>query len=157
MLGLLDDHRVKPPLEDVSLPLPPPVEGLRVRAVQAPHATGEIRPRRLEHEVVVVVHEAESMEEPREAADDAGEQPQEEAPFGVVEEDSAACVPPARHMVEGSWELEAKRTRHPSERMVRPASSARRRRFRDTVVGTSLRSPASSDPGSIASSDPWGG
>lgn len=34
------------------------VEGLRVDAVQLPHGAGEVRVRRLQEQVVVVVHEA---------------------------------------------------------------------------------------------------
>ena len=66
------------------------VERLRVAALQALEATREVRPRAVEHQVVVRRHEAEGVERPAVPLRARPQMGQKRAPVGVVAEDRAA-------------------------------------------------------------------
>ncbi|HWH05378.1 MAG TPA: hypothetical protein VNT23_02940 [Gaiellaceae bacterium] len=88
------------------------VEALRVDAVQALHAERELLARALQHEVVVVAHQAERVHRPRATLDDLAEQREEREPV-VVGEEHEALLDAARRDVEVAVrEQRAERSRH---------------------------------------------
>jgi hypothetical protein len=78
------------------------------------HPVGELDARALDDQVVVVVHQAEGVDGPVEAADDAFEPREEEDVVEVVEVDPAAVHPAGRHVVDAIGEQEAREAGHAS-------------------------------------------
>jgi hypothetical protein len=74
--------------------------GLGVAAVQELHAGGELRACALEHEVVVVAHQAEGVQAPAEPLDRLPEQAEEEAAIVVVQVDQRTRDPAAADVVD---------------------------------------------------------
>src|SRR5438128_1847145 len=64
-------------LKDMARSLMSSVETLRIRALEEPHTSGEIRLRRLEQQVQVVRHQAEGVAEPLELPDERCQYTQE--------------------------------------------------------------------------------
>src|SRR5439155_8033327 len=89
----LDEDRAIARLEDVAAAVMPYVEPLCIAPVQLPHAARQVWQRCLDHEVVVVVHEAVRVAEPREALDDMSEEAEEVLPIDGVANNVAAGVP----------------------------------------------------------------
>src|SRR5262249_31498665 len=61
VLLAFDDARAVAPREEVAVPFVPPVEPLRIDAVEPLHARGEVRRRAADDDVVVRSHEAHGM------------------------------------------------------------------------------------------------
>jgi hypothetical protein len=124
---VLDRERREALPEQVAPALVAAVEGLRVDAVQPLHARGEAVELRFDDEVVVVRHQAEDVDPPVVAFDDAREQPQEQAALVVVPKDGRAGDTSGGHMEDpGRRELLA-RTSHAAnvDRARRGAASLR--------------------------------
>jgi hypothetical protein len=96
------------------------VEGLRVAALEALDAAGELRLGAVEDEVVVRRHQAERVHRPVEALGAGSDVGEEEAPVVVVAEDRAA-VDAARHHVEVP--VRQRGSRHPRHRPIKPRPS----------------------------------
>jgi hypothetical protein len=97
------------------------VEGLRVAALEALDAAGQLGLGAVEDEVVVRRHQAERVHRPAEAFRAGADVCEEEAPVVVVAEDRAA-VHAARHHVEVPVRKRGSRhARHPAHETVRGA------------------------------------
>jgi hypothetical protein len=122
LLGL--DHPAREAVpEEVAPALVPPVEPLRVDAVEPLHPERQVLPRRLEDEVIVVVEQAERVHPPAEAPHDLVQQREELPAVVVVEEDRALLDAPRRDVEEAVGEQRAQRPGH-----VADASRGRRAR-----------------------------
>jgi hypothetical protein len=104
-----------------------PVERLRVDAVQDLHSGGELLASGLDHEVVVVAHQAERVAAPGETHRDAREHREKDAAVVVVAEDrdlpGAACAD-VEDAVLGQH-LGARRPRHATTVQTPPCAGAR--------------------------------
>src|SRR5437764_4383058 len=88
----------------MAFPLVPTVERLRIDAVEAVAAVGELVAQGFDDEVVVVCHQAEGVDEPVVALHHVCEEPQEE-PAVVVAAENRGPVDPTRADVERAvWE-----------------------------------------------------
>jgi hypothetical protein len=97
----------------------PTIVGLRIPAVELPHAERQIRLGGLDEQMIVIVRQAIGVADPPIAINDMG---QETAPLGtvtVVRHDVPPRIDPARDMVDGPAECKAKRTGH--EAGIHPA------------------------------------
>jgi hypothetical protein len=114
---------------EVTPPPVPAVEALGVEAVEPPVAVGEVLPRRAEHEVDVVRHQAERDHVPAVGLDHLAEEAQEAAVVVVVPEDeptvdasrgdvvdAAVGKPAAGDARHGSTVCPRPRGRHPCAR-----------------------------------------
>ena len=108
----LDQDRLVAALEDVPDPPVPTVETLGEDAVQLPHAAGQVRRRRFDEQVVVVVHLAPGVTEPSEAFDDTRQNVDDEPAILVTADDIAARVAAAGHVIERAGVFDAERPRH---------------------------------------------
>jgi hypothetical protein len=61
---LLHKNGFEPPLKQMAHLRMPPVVVLRIAAIQLPHAKREIRLRRLDEEMIVIVHQAVGVADP---------------------------------------------------------------------------------------------
>jgi hypothetical protein len=80
-------------LEDVDHPTMLPVEALRVNAVKLPYAARQVGLGVFQQEVVMVVHQAVSVQLPVEPIDDRGQDSQEALPVLVIEVDYLPAPP----------------------------------------------------------------
>jgi hypothetical protein len=95
------------PLEQVPDTAVAPVERLRVGAVEPRHPAREIRPWRLEDEVIVVDHQAVGQARPVAEALHAPADGDELRAIAVVLEDPVAIVPTIEHVVDPILDLGA--------------------------------------------------
>jgi hypothetical protein len=89
----LDLSRPEAAAEDVVSPSVTLVERAGVLAVEIAHSLGQVRERRFDEQVVVVAEEAAGMQAPAVPAPDAVQDPDEDRPVGVVQEDRRLVVP----------------------------------------------------------------
>jgi len=68
----LAQHGGEPALKEVPHPVVSAVDDLRVSAIELPHALREIRRRRFDQEMIVVIHQTVGMAAPPKAIDDLG-------------------------------------------------------------------------------------
>ena len=108
----LHQHGMVAALEHVTGAAVAPVEGLGVHAIQVAHAAREVGCRRLEHEVIVVAHQAIRVTEPAPPLDRAPQEVEKAATIGGVLIDRRLRVAARGHVVEGTLELEAERSSH---------------------------------------------
>jgi hypothetical protein len=111
LLGL-DQLRPETAAEEVVTAPVTLVEGPRIGAVEVAHAVGEVRLRCLEHEVVVVPHQALCVQAPAVATLNAAEDVEEHGAVGPVEHDRRAVVAARADVVEGAGFLMATGTGH---------------------------------------------
>ena len=97
-------NRREAPLKHMPDLLVPEVVGLRVAAIQLPHAEREIRLRRLDQQMIVIVHQTVGMAHPPIAIDNMGQQAQPLQAVPVVSHDVLPGVAPTRDMVDGAGE-----------------------------------------------------
>ncbi|MEN6335925.1 MAG: hypothetical protein ABFE01_16855 [Phycisphaerales bacterium] len=90
----------------------PPIEVHGVRRLDAVHELGEVGPRRFEHQVDVVPHEAKQVQPHLESLDALAQHAQKSLAIGVVDEDGPPFVPSGRHMVHGPFVFDPLRPRH---------------------------------------------
>jgi hypothetical protein len=83
------------------------VESDRVGALQPGHAGHEVRIRRLDHQVVVVAHQAKGMDLPAAFLASLGQRLEKILPIYVVQVDVLPTVPTAHDVVHCSWILNA--------------------------------------------------
>ena len=101
------------------------VERACVLAVEIPHPVGQVRPGRLDDEVVMVAEQAARVEAPPVATHDSAELAQEHPAVVVVQEAEALVVPARRDVVPGAGGEVAEGSRHLRDRsslgLARPA------------------------------------
>jgi hypothetical protein len=123
---VLDHPALEAACEQRAVPPVLVVEGLRVPAVEALHAAGQVRLGRVEDEVEVRRHETQRMERPAVALRAELDEPQERAPVVVVPEDRAP-VDAAREDVEVPvGQRCAKHARHRANESARTTRRPRR-------------------------------
>jgi hypothetical protein len=103
----LHQHGVIAALEQVAGAAVAPVEGLRVDPAEVAHPLAEIGRQRLDHQVVVVAHQAVGVAQPSAPGDGAPEQIEKVLPVGIILIDSRSSVAAPGHVVQGALELEA--------------------------------------------------
>ena len=108
----LDQHGPVAALQQVAVPLVAVVEIDRVGRLQPVHEAAEIAPRRLQHQVQVVGHQAEQIQPDLERRHALAQHPQETLPVGVILEDRPPLIAPGRHVVHGPFILDALRSGH---------------------------------------------
>jgi hypothetical protein len=121
------DPRPKPALEDVAAAPVPFVEELRVAAVEAVHAGGELGRGRLDDEVVVGAHQAVGLDAPVELARADRQQVEEVDPVDVVAEDRRVLDPVRRDVEVPVREAASEEARHLSPTVARAAGRVRLR------------------------------
>ena len=97
---LLNQDRLEPTLKEMADSLVPPVEPLGVDSVKLPHPGGKPAIHRLDHQMIMVGHQAVSMAPPVVALIDVPEQIEEVASIGINAEDGAPLIPAGRRMVD---------------------------------------------------------
>jgi hypothetical protein len=85
---------------------------LCVDAVEALEPVGELLAQRLDHEVVVVRHQAERVDEPLVPDDDIRQEPEKEAAVGVVEEDRGSRHAAGTDVIDAVGEEVSGQARH---------------------------------------------
>jgi hypothetical protein len=123
----LDAHGAISALEHVPTPPVTVIELTRVRAVQPLHPGAQVRLRRLEQEMEVVVHQAVREAAPALPEDDLPEQRQVRAPVIVIGEDRGAVVATGVDVVDGSSLLLTRSPRHTSRSRITPRLAPRTR------------------------------
>src|SRR6267142_2224647 len=93
-----------------------PIDVPGVGAVDDEHSAAEIRFRRLDEQVVVVRHEAESVTEPAEALDGRREVPKQRQIVPLVVKENGPAVAPSGYVVKPAGLLDA----CPMSHSVRP-------------------------------------
>lgn len=89
------------------------VEALGIDAVQHVHARRQVRPGRLDHEVVVRSHEAKGVAAPRETLDDVCEQREESESIVVVQKDHGTEDASRNRVEEPVRKISTKQPCHP--------------------------------------------
>lgn len=90
----------------------PLVVRLAKARVQAVHSLGKVRFGRLDHEMVMVDHEAKGVASPAEALDRLSQGFQKLAVVIIVEKDLLATISPGCDMVDGACKFNAQRPGH---------------------------------------------
>ena len=85
---------------------------LRIAAIELAHAEGEVRLRRFNEKMIVIVHQAIRVAEPAKAVDDMGEEGKSLRPITVVHHDILPGIAPTGDMIERAGKLKAKWTGH---------------------------------------------
>ena len=116
----LDEDGLEPALEEVPDPAVTPIEALRVRAVELPHAARERGLRGLEEQVVVVAHHYVGVHAPAKDLDDPAESPEESLSVLVIPEDVAPLITATRDVPDRPRVIETKRPSHANSHYHRP-------------------------------------
>jgi len=127
----LDEYRVESPLEDVAVQRVKPVERLGKSAIEPLHARGQICPRRLENQVVVVRHQAVAEPAPSSRSRELVDKEEKPEVVILIEKDLLASVAPTRDVKDAVGDLMSMRARHALTVGRRPLSD---RRFRRSVA-----------------------
>src|SRR5690349_6786809 len=90
----------------------PVVEPAGVRAVEPLHATRQIRFRRLDHEMEVIVHQHPRRNTPTKTASGVRKKPQKCLAIPVRSEDRTTLIAARRDVVDGARKLDTKRSCH---------------------------------------------
>lgn len=109
---LLDQNRLIAPLEEMPHPAVPPVEGLRIDAIELPHAQDEIPLGGLDDQVVMVSHEAIAVAAPAVAVGHPPQRDEKLLPVTVVFEYRLSRVPAGGNVVDCPGILNAQRPCH---------------------------------------------
>jgi hypothetical protein len=112
VLLVLDQRRCEAALEEAAAPAVALVEAPRVRAVEQVHAGGQLLARRLDEEVVVVVHEAAGVEPPAKTAGGEPNERDEVDPIEIDAEEELAARRSTRHVVEPVRQIASAHPRH---------------------------------------------
>lgn len=121
----LHQNGFEPPLKQMAHSRMSPIVVLRIAAVELPHAQREIRLRRFDEEMIVIVHQAVGMAQPAVAIDDVGQNREPLGAVAVVGHDILPGIAPAGDMVDGAGYLNAEWTSHGRECSLRECSIAR--------------------------------
>jgi hypothetical protein len=109
VLVAFDEDRAEAGLEEVAAASVSAVECLCVAAVELSHRDREVGARRLQQQVVVVVHQAVGVADQAVPLDDVRNELEEAAAVGVVADDRLSIVAARDHVVEASGEGDAER------------------------------------------------
>ena len=115
----LDHLRPEAPAEDVVGTAVPLVEGPRIAPIQVAHAVGQVRPRRLDDEVIVVAQEAAGVEAPAVAGGDFVQGPQPDGPVVVIQHNRCLVVAARRDVVPSACGEVAAFATHLADRSAR--------------------------------------
>ena len=94
----------------------PAIANVGVRAIQLPHAPGEIGLWGFEQEMIVVVHQAVGVAAPAEAVDHVGKPFQEQCAISIIEHDGLSGIAATRNMINGAGIFQSERTSHSRRR-----------------------------------------
>jgi hypothetical protein len=100
------------PLEHVADKSMPTIESLAIDAIDVTHQPRQVRPLRLQDEVVVVAHQAEGEHQRIAALQALVDDRQQRLPIGVVGKDALAAIAAGGDVVGRAGELDAKRAGH---------------------------------------------
>ena len=136
----LDELCVVRRFKQVAPTVVPPVEALRVPAVEGSHSSRDVRFGRLDRQVEVISHEAEGEALPLESRYRPAKAVQESAAIEIVGEDRGARVSPRCHLIEAAGDLGPRVTSHLST--IRPLSlSSREGHTFDSPMARACESP----------------
>jgi hypothetical protein len=85
---------------------------LRIHAVHLAHADGEIGVRCFDHQMVVIIHEAEGMAKPIVPSDNGSEDGKENLSILIIAENLVPRVPARSDMIDGSRIFDSQWSRH---------------------------------------------
>src|SRR6185503_20500998 len=119
----LHPHRPIPPLENMTRPPVALIELERVTAVEPLHPHPEVRVRRLDHEMHVILHEAVAEQSPATSPDRSSEQAEIDLPIDVVAVDQPLVVTAGIHVKDAAGNFLAGLAWHVTQ-MVCPAALA---------------------------------
>jgi hypothetical protein len=94
---------------DESVPM---VEANGIRALKPGHASHQVGIRGLQHQVIVVTHQAKGMYLPTSLLAGLGQGFEEVVPVNVIQKDVLTPVSATHDMVDGIWILNAQLARH---------------------------------------------
>ena len=103
----LHQDRLEAPLIHVAHRAMASVEGLGVDAVELPHPPRQISLRRLEEQVIVVLHEAVRMAQPLGPPDHRGQHVKQALPVSIIPEDPLTRIAPAGSVMHRPGVLDA--------------------------------------------------
>ncbi len=109
---LLDELGLEPALQEMSDSAVAAVEGAGIATVEKLHGGGEIGPRRLDEEMVMIGHQDEGVQAPAVVLHRASEPLQPLLAVAIIAHDRSAFIAARHDMVEGTRELDAKRSCH---------------------------------------------
>ena len=112
MRVFLHQNRREAPLEQMPDPMMASIRGLRIPPVELAHPLREIRPGRLDQQMVVIVHQTIGTAAPAEAIDDMGQECQEYAPVLVIGGDVLPGIAATRDMIHRTGKFNTQRTGH---------------------------------------------
>jgi hypothetical protein len=130
LLLRLDQHGVEAAPEDVVSAAVPLVERTRVASVEVAHAARQVRLGGLDHQVVVVSHQALDMDAPFVAPPNAVQEVEEDDAVGVVDDNRRGVVPARCDVVEGSGGENAAGAGHVADGSAVPAHTRLHQRIR---------------------------
>lgn len=110
----IHDDRFEPSLKKMSDVLVPSVECLRVYTIDVPHAGGQVRLRRLNQKVIVVIHQHERVDDKAEALMGSTYDFKKHLAVKIIEENAISGIAAGGHMIEGVFVLNAWRASHDS-------------------------------------------
>src|SRR5262249_32141029 len=90
----------------------PSVVVLRIETISLPHAVRQTALRRLNQEMVMVIHEAIRVAEPVIALDDLGEEGKEALPVCIIRVNGSARIAAAGHMIQSARKFETQGSCH---------------------------------------------
>lgn len=109
---LLDQPGAVAALQEMPATIVTAVEVDGVGRFETVHELPEVGPRRLDHQVDVVGHEAEQVQTRLEPLDALAEHAQKPLAVGVIVEDRPPFVAPGRHVIHGPFVFDPLRPRH---------------------------------------------
>src|SRR5689334_15928198 len=98
----------------------PMVEALGIKSVQAVHASGKIRLRGLYQQMVMIAHEAVSMDPPAKLANCCGKDSEQGLPVGVIAKDRLPGVTAGSDVIVRAGVFESQRPCHLSHNAAAP-------------------------------------
>jgi hypothetical protein len=96
---LVDKDAFVPPLKDMTNPLVPAIEVLRVKAVQLPHSMAEVTFNRFDHDMVMVPHLAVGMHVEIKAAADQAHNAEPFLSISIVNENKPMVIAAGGHVI----------------------------------------------------------
>jgi hypothetical protein len=106
---LLYENRLKAPLKEMPDSLVPPIVRLGKETIELAHATGQISLRRLDQQMVVIVHHTVGMAQPPEAIDHVAKYCQKSLPVNLIVNDRLSGIPAARDVIDRPGKFETQR------------------------------------------------
>jgi hypothetical protein len=112
-------------LEHVAHPSVATIEALRVDLIEPLHTARQVGLGGFDEQVVVIIHQAISVESPELLGDLAAEQIEERCAVLFIAKDVLARISPRGDVIQRSSEFQTQRTGH-AERLIRPPYKVKR-------------------------------